>query len=347
MSPDVPGPARALVAIGGSAGSVGALIKLVERLPAELPAAVLVTVHVGDQGTSRLPEILQRAGSLPCRYAGHGDELRNGEIIVAPPGRHLLVAGSATVLSTGPRVNHVRPAIDPMFGSIAANSRLPAVGVILSGMLDDGAVGAAMLALAGGAILVEDPTTAGFSSMPRAALAAVPTARSAPADLLASAIDELLKSSGSRAVAVSEEEVPVHMGEADDPGFLAPDESGLTRLTCPECHGSLAQVRLPSINFYRCHVGHQYSPQHLLVAQSETAEARLWSAVAALEEQAVLARHLARHLAEDEPTATATARTADQATELAEALRARLALEGAGGGVPVASDELPGPGGPG
>lgn len=85
------------------------------------------------------------------------------------------------------------------------------------------------------------------------------------------------------------------MRDSDDPTFLSEGETRLTRLTCPECGGSLAQADLPRISYFRCHVGHQYSPQSLEAAQAEAVEAKLWAAVAALEEHAALARHLAEH----------------------------------------------------
>jgi hypothetical protein len=80
-----------LVVVGGSAGSHPALLSLVAGLPADLPAAVLVVIHIGAQASSRLPQILSRAASLPAAHATDGALLRNGEIVVAPPGRHLLV----------------------------------------------------------------------------------------------------------------------------------------------------------------------------------------------------------------------------------------------------------------
>ena len=83
------------------------------------------------------------------------------------------------------------------------------------------------------------------------------------------------------------------MGDGDDPGFLSADEVQLTRLSCPECSGGLAEVDMSGLRYYRCHVGHQYSPQSLEAAQREAVEAKLWAAAAALEEHAALARHLA------------------------------------------------------
>jgi two-component system, chemotaxis family, protein-glutamate methylesterase/glutaminase len=317
-------PATAVVAIGGSAGAVESLIELVGGLPADLSAAVLVTVHIREDARSRLPAILTRSGPLVARHAEHGDLLADGVILVAPPGRHLLVAGNRVLLGTGPRVNHVRPAIDPMLGSLSADRILPTIGVILSGLLDDGAVGLALLEHAGGTVVVEDPETAIFPSMPRAALAAVPSALLARAADLATAVVRSLAGHAWQHVPAEQEAPMTRMGDSDDPAFLSPEETALTRMTCPECSGSLAEVRLPRITYYRCHVGHQYSPQTLAAAQAESAEAKLWTAVAALEEQAVLARHLADHPDIDPSAAAANTVTADRAAGLAALLRERL-----------------------
>ena len=116
----------------------------------------------------------------------------------------------------------------------------------------------------------------------------------------------------------------VSMEERSDLQFLSPRETRLTRLACPDCGGTLAEIELPQITYYRCHVGHQFGPQSLAAAQAETAEARLWSAVAALEETAALARHLAEHTGLSDDDADQQARTADWAARMAESLRAQI-----------------------
>ncbi len=83
------------------------------------------------------------------------------------------------------------------------------------------------------------------------------------------------------------------MYDSDDIGFLSAEETSLTRFACPDCGGSLAEVGLDSVTYYRCHVGHQFSPKVLEAAQRAEAERRLWAALAALEEHAVMARRLA------------------------------------------------------
>jgi two-component system chemotaxis response regulator CheB len=114
------------------------------------------------------------------------------------------------------------------------------------------------------------------------------------------------------------------MEESSDLQFLSPEETGLTRLACPDCGGALAEAVLPHITYYRCHVGHQFGPQSLAAAQAEAAEAKLWAAVAALEETAALARHMAAHEDAGDDSADQRNGTVKWATELAETVRTQM-----------------------
>jgi len=323
-----------MLVIGGSAGGIEALIEVVARLPADLPAAVLVTVHVGGNSRSSLPRVLARAGRLPATHARHGEPLRSGHIYVAPPDRHLLAVAGVARLSSGPRVNRHRPAVDVMFASAARWGGDRVVALVLSGVLDDGAVGSALVARAGGRVLVQDTADALFDSMPRAALSAVPGAVGAPAAGLAEVIGKTFEDLLDERVGTEVDEVGSepemagpHMGDSDDPGFLSADEARLTRLSCPECSGGLAEIELTGLRYYRCHVGHQYSPQSLEAAQREAVEAKLWAAAAALEEHAALARHLAAHSgpASDDRVLEGYRRGADRSAHTARSLLASLA----------------------
>lgn len=311
-SPEAPKtPAEAVLLVGGSAGSLEPLLQLVAALPADLPAAVLVTQHIGEHARSRLPLILQRATALPVAAAGDGEPLLTGRVYVAPPGRHLLVDTEGLRLSRGPRVNRQRPSVDVMLATAASRFGARTVAVVLSGVLDDGAVGAALVARAGGTVLTQ--ADADFTSMPEAALAAAPGARAVPAvELGSSSVAALTlitqRTTQEEALMAAEraaehayahdlghehehERRPATMVDAGDPDFLAAGETRLTRLACPDCGGAMAEVELPQITYFACHIGHRFSPQTLAAAQAEASEAKLWAAVAALEEQsAVLGR---------------------------------------------------------
>jgi two-component system, chemotaxis family, protein-glutamate methylesterase/glutaminase len=324
-------PPRGVLAIGGSAGGVEALMEVVARLPAQLPAPVLVTVHIGSNARSNLPQILARSGPLPAAQVRHGETLRPGHIYVAPPDFHLLAGGGVARLSSGPRVNRHRPAIDVMFASAArwAGDRL--VAVVLSGVLDDGAVGAALVARAGGRVVVQDPAEALFDSMPRSALAAAPSAVVVPSNRLAEAVEEALALTDERPRGKDQDEGgavtdQMRMADSDDPAFLRADESRLVRLSCPDCSGGLAGIHLGGVRYYRCHVGHQYSPLSLEAAQREAVETKLWAAAAALEEHAALARHLATSVDATlgDEAADGYRAEADRSTDAARALLARL-----------------------
>jgi two-component system chemotaxis response regulator CheB len=144
-----------VLAVGGSAGSVQPLVEIVRGLPGDLAAAVLVTIHIGEQ--SRLPQILSRSGALPARHVRDREVLEHGRIYIAPPGRHLIACDGLALLSPSPRVNRHRPAVDVMFASAVEWVAWRTVAVVLSGALDDGAVGAAIVAQAGGQVLIQDP----------------------------------------------------------------------------------------------------------------------------------------------------------------------------------------------
>jgi two-component system, chemotaxis family, protein-glutamate methylesterase/glutaminase len=314
------------VVIGGSAGSLRPLLDLARALPADLPGSVAVTMHVGEHARSRLPWLLSRAGPLPATHAETGEQLKPGRVYVCPPGRHLLLANGVAELSSGPRVNRHRPAVDVMFASAARWFGDRVVAVVLSGLLDDGAVGAALVAQAGGLVVVQEPDDADHPSMPRAALAAVPGAIAAPGKELGEMVGGMLGETGLATWPHPQlpEPAEVRMEDSSDLQFLSPDETRLTRLACPECGGALAEVALPRISYYRCHVGHQFGPQSLTAAQAESAEAKLWAAVATLEETAALAGHLAGHDDLGQDAAGQQSRTADWARKLAESVREQI-----------------------
>src|SRR3954466_5907983 len=113
---------RDMVVIGASAGGVEALRTIMSALPADLPAAVLVVLHVPSYGGSVLPKILERAGDLPAEHPEREHPIEEGHVYVAPPDHHLMLVGQHCVVTRGPRENGHRPAIDVLFRSAARSA---------------------------------------------------------------------------------------------------------------------------------------------------------------------------------------------------------------------------------
>src|SRR6185436_4933035 len=158
-----------VVVIGASSGGVEAVCTLLAGLPADFPWPILVAVHIGA-GPSQLPAILSRCGPLPAVHPQAGTPLEPGHVYVAPPNHHLIVEDRRVQLTHGPRENRTRPAIDPLFRSASRGYRQGAIGIILSGELDDGTAGLFALKARGGVAIVQDPDEAFSASMPRHAL---------------------------------------------------------------------------------------------------------------------------------------------------------------------------------
>jgi two-component system chemotaxis response regulator CheB len=287
-------PKRDTIVIGGSAGAIEALLTIVGALPADLPAAVFVVVHVSPGAFSRLPDILTRAGNLPATHAEHGQAIELGRIYVAPPDRHMLVRQGYLELSRGPRENHSRPAIDPLFRSAARASGRRAIGVILSGALYDGSTGLLALKTRGGVAIVQDPEEAITPSMPQSALKMVDVDHVLPAGAIGPYLARLVQGSmDDKGDTDVDETEQISTIIADDFAEQAANQrAGDTSLyTCPDCGGVMWQDE--DGGGFRCHVGHAYASEALLVHKSEELESALWACVRLLREKATLTRQSA------------------------------------------------------
>jgi two-component system chemotaxis response regulator CheB len=180
-----------IIVIGGSTGALDVLRQIFTDLPANLPAAIFVVRHVASDGGDMLADILDAAGPLAVKTAVEGDVIENGHAYTAPAGRHLLVDNGIIRLGLGPRENMVRPAVDPLFRSAALSYGPRAIGVVLSGVLDDGAAGLAAVKRCGGLTVVQDPADAEADDMPLNALDACNVDYRAPAGKLAQVLTQL------------------------------------------------------------------------------------------------------------------------------------------------------------
>ncbi|MGF6367590.1 two-component system chemotaxis response regulator CheB [Paraburkholderia sp. RAU6.4a] len=317
---------RDFIVIGTSSGGVDALRSLASQLPVDMPASIAVVLHIGAHG-SMLPALLNQAGPLPAKHAQDGEHYAPGRIYVAPPDRHLVVEDGLLRLLHGAKENFARPAIDPLFRTAAAQIGPRAIGVILTGLLDDGTAGLEAIQACGGATLVQDPADAFASEMPRHAS---PFADHVlPLDQMGQC---LVKLTGGNAGALGKNGRARR--EATDRIVLEQDAwlAGTTAFeairglatpstfTCPECNGTLWRMTGSRVMRYRCHTGHAYSAASLGDGRMTDAEDSLRKALRALREREMFSRELRDHFAK-------TGDTAAQQREEDNALRARHAAE--------------------
>lgn len=311
-------PQPSLVVMGASAGGVEALSTVVAGLPEDLDAAVLVVLHVASDGYSVLPDILRRAGSLPSRHAADGEAIEAGTLYVAPPDHHLLVVDGRLRLDAGPMENMARPSIDRLFTSAAETHGAGVIGVVLSGMLDDGTAGLIAVAQHGGVGVVQDPDDAVFPSMPRSAVRYADPRHVVPLHEVAPLLERIVGSSPrppdipTADSAARPTDQPSHADDATSVAVGAsPDDLRASTdeppsgLSCPACGGSLWEEPRGDLLTYRCRVGHGFSPESLSAAQVAGLEKALWTAITALEERAELAGRLAARASSREQTARA------------------------------------------
>ncbi len=185
---------RDIIVIGASAGGVEALCALTSTLPADLPAAILVVLHVAPWHDSALPRLLSRCGPLPALHPKSGAKIEHRRIFVAPPDHHLLINSDQTVeIWHGPKEDNCRPSINALFRSAAVEYGSRVAGVVLTGALEDGATGLWWIKRMHGIVLVQDPADAQFPQMPRTALSHVPADFVAPAAQLGHILSDLAR----------------------------------------------------------------------------------------------------------------------------------------------------------
>jgi two-component system chemotaxis response regulator CheB len=275
---------------------VEALRALASGLPADLPAAVLVVLHIPAGGASALPAILRRSGPLDAVPAADGVPLTPGLIQVAPPDHHLIVVEDRLRLSHGPTENGHRPAVDALFRSAATAAGPRVIGIVLSGVLDDGAAGLVSIVRRGGLVIVQDPADALYPGMPQSALRHVQADQVLPAAAIGSVLKRLVGEHVDLDSAPPPSPLDVVESNIAAQQLQSPDYEGtamarFSGFSCPDCQGNLLELDADGAR-YRCRVGHAWTADALLEQQSAGLERALWTALRTLEEKVSLARRL-------------------------------------------------------
>jgi two-component system, chemotaxis family, protein-glutamate methylesterase/glutaminase len=299
MGARLPVEHRDIVVIGASAGGLEAIGRILGAIPGDLDASILLVLHTAEHSRSLLPQIFERAGKLPASHPEDGEKIQRGRVYIAPPGFHMIVDDGHLRVLQGPRENLHRPAIDPLFRSAAAAYGPRVIGVILTGMLDDGTGGLMAVSAAGGEAIVQDPESALYGSMPRSALDNVSKARPTPLDDIPELLLRLIRSPLPAGLSRPRK---APMGAAKESRIAELDmeeianEERLGRpspFACPDCGGVLWEIEQNGFLRFRCRVGHAFTAKYLGAEQRHAVETALWEALRALEESASLYRRMA------------------------------------------------------
>jgi two-component system chemotaxis response regulator CheB len=279
---------RNIIVIGTGEGGLEALDQLVGQLPTGLAAAIVVVQHMTpDDSGKALTRRLGRHRAFGARLAREGERLKPGRIYIAPPDHHLLLKADTVLVRKGARENRSRPGVDPLFRSAAVAHGPRVIGVVLTGMQDDGAAGLVAVKRCGGVTVVQDPKDAAYAAMPQSALDRLDVDYCVPIADMAKVLASLVsKPAGKR------RNVPGDIrSEAEIAERVVSDIAQVERLgtqvpyNCPNCGGVLWEMDLPDTKRYRCHTGHSFTAPALLVSQSEKIEELLWISLRMLEER--------------------------------------------------------------
>jgi two-component system chemotaxis response regulator CheB len=288
-----------IVVVGASAGGLNALGEMVRNLPTGLDTAYCIVLHLSRKGIGEfVVHTIQKVTSIPCGMATVGEEIQSDHSYVARPNQHMLVKEGKFLLGAGPEENRWRPSIDVLFRSVAVEYSSHAIGIILSGLLDDGTSGMWAIKRSGGKCIVQDPEEAEYPDMPLSVLNhmeadhVITLAQIGPVirDIISQTRGEKLKAPKD-VIAESKIAEQTAVG-IDDVRKLNVEQS---LFACPDCGGGLWETQGDVIKRYRCHIGHAYSERDLILKQAESAGATLWVALRMMEER----KHLLRKMEVD------------------------------------------------
>jgi two-component system chemotaxis response regulator CheB len=281
---------RDIVAIGGSLGALEAVQALLGALSADFPAAIFLVIHVGAKGLNHLAAILSAASPLGVSTAADGETVTSGHVYVAPADRHLLVINGIIRLGRGPRENLARPAVDPLLRSVAVCYGPRAVGVVLTGLQNDGAAGLAAISQCGGVTAVQNPAEAKAPDMPLGALEATNVDYRGSAVELASVLVELMSQTVDPTFSAPAEldlEISIALGRQSDSGTTLVLGDPIP-LSCPSCGGVLSHIRSGPPLRFRCQVGHAFTAEVLEEEQEGSVDEAIRTALRIIEERVVL-----------------------------------------------------------
>lgn len=294
-----------VVVIGASAGGLNAIIKLTSQLKKSFPAPILIVQHISADATGKvLLDAVNKQGNLKCKHAINGTQLINGHIYLAPSDHHLMIDGDKKILVTkGAQENRSRPAVDPLFRSAAVAFGHQAIGIILTGYLDDGTAGMIAINRCGGICIVQEPSDAEYPDMPKNVLNQLDVDYCLPVSEMGELLYKLVSDKTQKKKPIPKD----ILTESKIATRVLSDLPAVNSLghqvpfNCPGCGGVLWKIDKDSALRYRCHTGHAYTADTLLSEQTMKIEETMWTALRMFEER----KNLLTTMAKDQKGATA------------------------------------------
>ena len=317
-----------IIVMGASAGGVSAILDLASTLPRDFPSPILFVQHIGAH-RSVLGKLVSARGPNRAVHASDGDVPRPGTIYIAPSDQHMVLDGPVIRLSRCPKEKHARPAIDPLFRSAALEYGPRAIGVVLTGMLDDGSAGLRAIKDCGGTAVVQDPADTQAPSMPQSALACVDVDHVVPLAALGPLLYDLAR---RRPGVIDMPQPPATLGQEHAASTCGNAMQTLKAIaspsafTCPDCGGVLFELSDKRPVRYRCHTGHAFSLRTLAYLQEEVSDATLWASLRVPQEKEAVLRRLAQAHAQEATLPDAARDALREAGAIAELRKAIFGL---------------------
>jgi two-component system chemotaxis response regulator CheB len=286
-----------IIVAGASAGGFHSIGEFVSSLPPDFNFPIFIVLHLSkDSDATIIKEHLQRRTHLRCEIAENGKEIE-AVVYIAPPDRHLIIDDHRIRLNQAPSQNYWRPSIDVLFRSAASSHNSKVIGIIFSGLLDDGTAGMDAIKRCGGICIVQEPQEAEFSDMPLNVLKKVEVDYRAAISDIPYILEDIFSKPARKETSVPEDirleaemtrDATSNMNTLDRLGTQSP-------YTCPDCGGSLWHIKDGKPHRYRCYTGHVFNENILISKQLDTIEESIWVSIRMLEERRNLLLAAAGH----------------------------------------------------
>ncbi len=279
-----------IVVIGTSAGGIRALEELFGQLTPQMDATFFVVLHMSRKGVGEMFfHRLQQHSPLPCKVAVDKEPIQKGVIYVAPPDEHLLLGDGHIILSHGAYENHWRPSINNLFRSASATYNSRVIGIVLTGLLDDGTAGMATIKRSGGITIVQDPNEADHPDMPLSVLSNIEVNYVESLSNMGSRLTEIMETTELKeAEAPFDVKVETKMDQEVSTRIEDLAQFEKFDINCPDCGAGVYITQKEHPVHYRCHIGHSFTDRELLIRLSEVMEEHFWVLLRLMEERRTL-----------------------------------------------------------